>query len=81
MVSPWVRQSSIRNKRSPPAQVASEAHALCDSSRQLPTRNQTAKFKQVIPLIKLSPDTLPFFAFPASVLISTGIALACDKND
>jgi hypothetical protein len=81
MVSPLVRQSSIRNKCSALAKVAFEAHTLCDSSRQLPTGNQTAKFKQVIPLIKLSPDALPFFAFPASVLISTGIALAGDKND
>jgi hypothetical protein len=81
MVSPWVRQSSIRNKCFPPAKVAFEAYALCNSSRQLPTGNQTAKFKQLIPLIELCPDALPFFAFPASVLISTGIALACDKND
>ena len=50
-------------------------------SCRLPTGNQTAKFNQVIPLIEVSPDALPFFAFPAFLLILTGIALACDKND
>ncbi len=29
---------------------------------------------------RIIPDALPFFAFPASLLISTGIALAWDKD-
>ena len=69
-------RSSCSHWRNSPLKPMLSATSGC----RLITGTQPAKFKQVMPLRELSPDALPFFVFPASLLISTGIALACDKN-
>ena len=70
-------QSPIRNNCS--HWRKSPLNPMLSATCQLPTGNQTAKLTQAIPLI--ASDALPFFAFPAPLLTSTGIAPACDKND